>query len=160
MARSTADISAYAIDPPGPFAPAKEWWEFLGRLKTLDQKDPSVQDAKLLATEHLEVIAREAVPHAGRGGARESANRLDDVAIDDNPDYAQCAPRTGRFLFVDRGKMLGDPNTNPAGMLLVELTDGRTWRRATAEDIRYVIDHFPGWFRFLREYGVDDDNAD
>ena len=154
------DSSRYLIDPPSPFDEPKEWWAFLARLKTLDQNDYIVQDCKRLALDHLDKIAREAVPHAGRGGARESANRLDDVAIDDNPASSECAPRTGRFLFVDRGKMLGDPNTNPAGMLLVELTDGRTWRRATGEDIRYVIDHFPGWFRLLREYGVDDDNAD
>ena len=34
---------AFLIDPPGPFAPRRQWEEFLVRLKSLPQDDPGVQ---------------------------------------------------------------------------------------------------------------------
>ena len=41
-------VPSYIIDPPTPFDPPEVLWEFLRRLRELDQDDPAVQDARLL----------------------------------------------------------------------------------------------------------------
>ena len=60
VSRAVESVS-YAIDPPSPYDEPRVWWAFLGGLRKLDPNDPHVKDAKELAVEHLETLARESV---------------------------------------------------------------------------------------------------
>ena len=46
---------SYMIDPPGPFDPPEVLWDFLRRLRDLDQEDVMVQHARLQVGRYLVV---------------------------------------------------------------------------------------------------------
>lgn len=55
-----------------------------------------------------------------------------------------------KYLYVAKGIILGDPDTNPMNMILVDQPDG-TWRRANGADLTAIGNRFPRFFRTLRE---------
>ena len=46
---------SYMLDPPGPFNPPEVLWDFLRRLRDLDQDDEMVKDARLSVGRYLVV---------------------------------------------------------------------------------------------------------
>ena len=52
-------------------------------------------------------------------------------------------PFTPRYLCIERGLLLGGSASNPAGLILVEQPDKRTWRRAFGRDLVELQERFP-----------------
>jgi hypothetical protein len=51
-----------------------------------------------------------------------------------------------RYLYVEEGVFLGDPDADPRGLLLAEQPDG-SWRRALGEDLVEIHARFPNFIR-------------
>lgn len=51
-----------------------------------------------------------------------------------------------RYLYVEEGTLLGDPDFDPRGLLLAEQPDG-SWRRASGDDLTEIHARFPNFIR-------------
>ncbi|MCY4515591.1 MAG: hypothetical protein OXC69_10770 [Candidatus Tectomicrobia bacterium] len=67
--------------------------------------------------------------------------------------------RPARVMLIIEAVMLPRDSMDPKYLLLVEQADGRTWRRATGDDILKINAAFPNFFDAVKKgyYERDDD---
>ena len=64
-----------------------------------------------------------------------------------------------KYMLIIEGQMLPDKSMNPKYLLLAEQEDGRTWRRATGDDILRINEKYPKFFKAVKSgyYEPDDE---